>query len=70
MKYIQTVLGVADEALKTSRNTMKSLTHELDLNNPALGPKTYEALPKQISGKMIQPITNIPKLEKLSTELQ
>ena len=70
MKYIQNVLEVADEALKTSRNTMKSLTHELDLHDPVVGPKSYEALPQQKSGKMIKPITDIPKLEKLSTEIQ
>ena len=61
MKYIRSVLEVADEALKHSRNTMKELTYELDLDKQG-GAKTYD--------KIIKPITDIPQLEKLSNEIQ
>ena len=61
MKYISEVLTVSEEVHKASSNIMKELTEELDLDKKPGAP---------IRDKIIQPITNLTTLEKLSEEIQ
>ena len=61
LKYVNEVLSVANEAHKASRTTAMMLAEEFDMDKKAGSPKKE---------KIVKPITNISKLEKLSKEIR